>query len=218
MKIRKGVLGAGLTAILCLTSCGVFEEPIHEHNYKQTVIPPTATEQGYTLYECSCGESYTGDFTDALESLAFVKIGGKEEYRVVGLGTVQSSKVTVPETYQGLPVTEIGNYAFSGCEGITEVVLSDSVAVLENGCFSGCSKLTSVVLGKGVSFIDWRAFKACGNLTEVVFKNPDGWKWYTSRTLGHSICEVSSEDLSDAEKAASLLTGDGVTVTWGRTN
>ena len=28
----------------------------HLHAYKITQVPPTCTEEGYTLYECSCGE------------------------------------------------------------------------------------------------------------------------------------------------------------------
>ena len=31
----------------------------HLHAYKITVVPPTCTEDGYTLYKCSCGRWYT---------------------------------------------------------------------------------------------------------------------------------------------------------------
>ena len=35
----------------------------HVHSYKQTVVPPTCTEKGYTLYKCDCGEAeYKDDF------------------------------------------------------------------------------------------------------------------------------------------------------------
>ena len=30
----------------------------HKHSYKTTVVKPTCTEDGYTLHECSCGDSY----------------------------------------------------------------------------------------------------------------------------------------------------------------
>lgn len=32
--------------------------PVHEHSYAITVINPTCTEKGYTLYQCECGEHY----------------------------------------------------------------------------------------------------------------------------------------------------------------
>ena len=32
--------------------------PSHTHSYKETVVKPTCTEDGYTLHQCSCGEKY----------------------------------------------------------------------------------------------------------------------------------------------------------------
>ena len=36
----------------------------HTHNYTPVVTEPTCTEGGYTTYTCTCGDSYTADFTD----------------------------------------------------------------------------------------------------------------------------------------------------------
>lgn len=38
----------------------------HVHSYTETVTPPTCTEEGYTTYTCSCGDTYKDDFVDAL--------------------------------------------------------------------------------------------------------------------------------------------------------
>ena len=39
----------------------------HTHSYTAAVTAPTCTEQGYTTYTCSiCGDSYKGDYKDAL--------------------------------------------------------------------------------------------------------------------------------------------------------
>ncbi|MBQ8836791.1 MAG: S-layer homology domain-containing protein [Clostridia bacterium] len=35
---------------------------VHKHSYKTTVVAPSGTEPGYTLYKCSCGHSYKGDY------------------------------------------------------------------------------------------------------------------------------------------------------------
>ena len=37
----------------------------HTHTYTTTVVEPTCTEDGYTLYECECGYSYTDNIVDA---------------------------------------------------------------------------------------------------------------------------------------------------------
>lgn len=37
----------------------------HEHNYTTTVTSATCTEDGYTFYECDCGDSYTSDYVVA---------------------------------------------------------------------------------------------------------------------------------------------------------
>ena len=42
------------------------EDPPHEHYYVKSKTSPTCTEKGYTTYTCSCGDTYDGDFIDAL--------------------------------------------------------------------------------------------------------------------------------------------------------
>jgi hypothetical protein len=37
----------------------------HEHSYTAVVTPPTCTEEGYTTYTCSCGDSYIDDYVPA---------------------------------------------------------------------------------------------------------------------------------------------------------
>lgn len=42
---------------------------IHKHNYKETIIDPTCTERGYTLYKCDCGHEYESHFKDLIQHL-----------------------------------------------------------------------------------------------------------------------------------------------------
>lgn len=39
---------------------------VHKHSYSKSIILPSCTESGYTLYRCSCGESYKSDVKAAL--------------------------------------------------------------------------------------------------------------------------------------------------------
>ncbi|MCM1514683.1 MAG: leucine-rich repeat protein, partial [Anaeroplasma bactoclasticum] len=47
------------------TYCGK-EEP-HTHSYTSSVIAPSCTEEGYTLYTCSCGDTYKDNYTEKVD-------------------------------------------------------------------------------------------------------------------------------------------------------
>ena len=65
--------------------------------------------------------------------------------------------------YEGIicSVTSIGNYAFSGCSGLTSVIIPSSVTSIWDDAFSECSSLTSVTIPKKVTIIGYRAFDPC---------------------------------------------------------
>ena len=64
-------------------------------------------------------------------------------------------------------VTEIGDYAFSGCSGLTSVTIPASVTEIGGYAFYGCSGLTSVTIPAGVTNIGSNAFYGCSGLTSV---------------------------------------------------
>ena len=75
--------------------------------------------------------------------------------------------VVIPETYEGLPVTSIGEWAFCECFGLTSVVIPDSVTSIGDYAFASCSGLTSVVIPDSVTSIGDYAFASCSGLTSV---------------------------------------------------
>ncbi len=56
--------GHKLNARHICTVCGIRQAL--NHNFVSTVTAPTCTEQGYTTYTCSCGETYTKNYVSAL--------------------------------------------------------------------------------------------------------------------------------------------------------
>ncbi len=49
-----------------LTSSCVINVVKHEHSFSEKVTNPTCSEQGYTTYTCSCGETYKDNYVSAL--------------------------------------------------------------------------------------------------------------------------------------------------------
>ena len=64
-------------------------------------------------------------------------------------------------------VTSIGNYAFYGCDALTDVTIPGSVIRIEDYAFSDCSALTSVTIPDGVTYIGSYAFSDCDSLASV---------------------------------------------------
>ena len=67
-------------------------------------------------------------------------------------------------------VTTIGDYAFSGCHGLTSIDIPDSVTEIGFGAFESCTGLTSIVIPNSVTAIGGDAF----NNTAWYKNQPDG--------------------------------------------
>ena len=62
---------------------------------------------------------------------------------------------------------KLGNYAFSGCSGLTSLTIPSGVTSIGDEAFSGCSGLTSLTLPSCVTSIGDFAFKGCSGLTSL---------------------------------------------------
>ncbi len=66
-----------------------------------------------------------------------------------------------------ISITTIGEYAFSGCSGLTSMTIPNSVTTIGYSAFSGCSGLTSVTIPNSVTSIGFSAFYGCSGLADV---------------------------------------------------
>ena len=64
-------------------------------------------------------------------------------------------------------VTNIGNYAFYVCSGLTSVTIPHSVTSIGEQAFSWCSSLISVTIPNSVTSIGDYAFKCCSGFTSI---------------------------------------------------
>ncbi|MBX3734708.1 MAG: leucine-rich repeat domain-containing protein [Verrucomicrobiae bacterium] len=72
--------------------------------------------------------------------------------------------VTIPADIHGLPVTAIGDGAFSGRIGPTQIIIPDGVTSIGYGAFWGCTGLTQITLPGSLANIGNGAFADCPNL------------------------------------------------------
>ena len=122
-------------------------------------IPPHSFDKNGV---CSvCGYSETG--------LTFTLNKDGKSYSISGIGTFTGTDLVIPKAnFDTKPVTSIGNYAFSGCSGLTNITIPDSVTSIGNGAFYGCTGLTSVTIGNSVTSIGIYAFYGCSGLTSMI--------------------------------------------------
>ena len=124
----------------------------------------------------------TGVFTGKCGDNLTWTIGNDEVLTISGTGripdynTSYGEKNTAPwygYAYQikkvvlGSGVQNIGNNAFAGCYGMTDITIPDGVTSIGDSAFDWCSALTEISIPGTVSSIGDSAFYGCSALTEI---------------------------------------------------
>lgn len=109
------------------------------------------------------------------------------------------TSVTIEATYEGVPVTKIGNEAFKGCTSLTEIVIPESVTVIGNFAFEDCSGFKEFVIPDNVTSIGANAFLNCTSLTSV--------------TIGSGVTSIG-DGAFDYSTALMNITFNGTTEEW----
>ena len=131
------------------------------------------------------------------EGLDYTLNSDQQSYAVTGIGSCTDTELVIPPTYEGLPVTSIGEDAFREADNITNVIIGDNVTNIGRSSFYCCDNLVSVVIGDNVKNIEGWAFVGCYNLTTIVI--PD------------SVTSIGEYAFLDCTALTNVTIGNGVT-------
>ncbi len=183
-----------------LLSCILLGIPAHAHDFEVNGIY-------YGIISSSdktCKVTYQGSYEDEYSN----------EY---------AGSIVIPETvtdYNGTTysVTSIGEYAFKGCSGLTNIMIPNSVINIDWGAFYGCSELTNITIPNSVVNIGVDAFSGCIGLTSVKIGNSvksinsyafSGCKELRSITIPNSVAYIGASAFSSCSNLTSIVVESG---------
>ena len=157
---------------------------------------------------------------DAPDYLTFTLTGAGAEYSVTDCDQNARGSLVIPSTYNGFPVTSIGDYAFQSCINLTSVTIPDSVTSIGSHAFRECTSLTSILIPNGVTSIGSHAFRECSSLTSIVIPNGvtslsnfvfQQCTSLTSIVIPDSVTSIGLSSFLNCSSLASIAIPDSVT-------
>ena len=128
-------------------------------------IPERVTSIGSSVFRgCSSLESINVDKNNKNYISEAGILFNKEKTKLI---TYPAGKKDIKEYVIPSSVTNIGDYAFKGCNSLESIIIPESVTNVENGAFRGCSSLISINIPSSVTSIGDDEFYECSSLTSI---------------------------------------------------
>ena len=143
-----------------------------------------------------------------------------ESCSVIGCDEYAEGELVIPDTYNGLSVTNIGNSAFRYCANLTAITIPDSVTSIGSVAFYNCKSLTSITIPDSVTNIGDSAFSYCNSLTSITIPDSvtsigNGTFYYckslTSVTIPDSVTSIGGSAFYYCKSLTSITIPDSVT-------
>ena len=92
-------------------------------------------------------------------------------------------------------VTTIGVMGFANCAGLTEITLTDGITEVKFEAFAGCENLSKINFPESVQSIGDRVLSYCSSLSEIIIKAPNPPQLSGSLMDSHMFIGISSSEL-----------------------
>ena len=146
-------LPTSIKADHCFVSWCFDEDLMEPLEFPYSVL--SSSEENVTLYaKFEAGSN---------DRLRFDTINSDREYKVSYEGT--DERLVVPSSYFGKKVTRVGKFTSTT---VREILLPQTVTVLDNGAFEGCTALERINNPCGVDALPQNLFKDCAALESII--------------------------------------------------
>jgi len=113
------------------------------------------------------------------------------------------TELVIPEEWNGIKVTAIGDQVFTYCDNLKSVTIPDSVTTIGSSAFYDCVMLESITLPDSLTSIGDNAFHTCSSLTDI--------------TLPDSVTTIGSGAFAYCVELEDITLPDGITTVGDRT-
>lgn len=158
-----------------VTMYAIWEEkiPEHSHDYEEIVTAPTCTEDGYTTFTCSCGDTYIDEVVESLgHNYEETHFDGNPGYTVYTCSRCGDSYTIEDEIQEALEITNTaGNQHViknSAISFTVELSRTEGVTYQWQRCKNG---------------VNWTNVSYNGNKTKTVTFDAASWAQYPFRCV-----------------------------------
>ena len=165
-----------------------------------------------------------GANVETIEQFAFYQssINGidiPDSVKTIGKQAFYLSHITNVNFGIGSGLETIGDYAFSKCWYLTEIIIPDTVTQLGNYAFEECKIAEKITIGTGLKTISYHAFSWCSKLETLDLSNEVkkiadsafyGCSKLTEIIIPDSVTELGSNAFNSCTEAKKVIIGAGL--------